>query len=466
MATRNVLIVAYHYPPIRSAGVERTAKFERYLPEFGYRTTILTTAAFGGRGDARHLRAWEPLAAYRWLFNRQARQRPESSTQVRTAAGARGQGARDFVNRWLLVPDGQITWAPAAIIKGLRLLRGEPVDLIYSTSPPASGHLIALMLAQLTGLPWVADFRDSWVYDPLDPALSPDSSRFELEAWLEAAVVNGADATIAATAVSADMLRQQHPAARDRISVITNGFDPQDLEVAVDGPLPESLLFDTETPIEAAAQQVEVPERGDGEERPMRVVHTGSFAHSHPSRSPAGLFGALRLLIAENDGWMRKLQVILVGRLTRDELSSAADLIEAGIVVIAGEVDAASARRFQRDADLLLVVDHDRPWPASNVPGKFYDYLGVGHPILALCGAGALRDLMEELGGGVWVRPDEAAGIARVLGEFHARFASGPLGEDERGDLSRFHRRELSGELAVRFDRALERRQRPFIGAQ
>ena len=465
MAPRNVLIVAYHYPPIRSAGVERTAKFERYLPEFGYRTTILTTAAFGGRGDARHLRAWEPLAAYRWLFNRQARERPESSTQVRTAAGTRRQGARDLVNRRLLVPDGQITWAPAAIIKGLRLLRREPVDLIYSTSPPASGHLIALLLAQLTGLPWVADFRDSWVYDPLDPALSHDSSRFELEGWLESAVVNGADATIAATAISADMLRQQHPAARACISVITNGFDPQDLD-AVEGPLPESLLFDTETPIELAAQHVEVPERGDGDERPMRVVHTGSFAHSHPSRSPAGLFAALRLLIAEDEGWMRKLQVILVGRLTSHELSSAADLIEAGIVQIAGEVDAASARRFQRGADLLLVVDHDRPWPASNVPGKFYDYLGVGHPIIALCGAGALSDLMEELGAGVWVRPDAAAGIARVLGKFHARFASGTLGEDQRGDLSRFHRRELSGELAVRFDRALKRRQRPFFGAQ
>ena len=457
MAVRNALIVAYHYPPIRSAGVERTVKFEQYLPEFGYRTSILTTAAFGGSFDGRLLRAWEPLALYRWLFNREARRRPETSTQVRTSVAAHHRRARGLVGRWLLLPDGQITWVPAALASGLSLVRRESIDVIYSSSPPASAHLVALMLANLTGLPWVADFRDSWIYDPLDPELSQSPNRLDLESWLESAVVNSADATIAATAISAHILRQRHPAAADRIGVITNGFDPDDLEGAAAGPVPESLLFDTETPIEPLAQQATAG-GSDGSVLPMRVVHTGSFSHSHPQRSPEGLFGALASLLAEDEAWTQRLRVVLVGRLSSRELTQAEELIQCGIVEIAGDIDVRGARRFQSSADLLLVVDHPRSWPASNVPGKFYDYLGVGCPVLALCSAGALADLMDELGAGVRVAPDDATAIARVLRDLCERYEKGNLGDGGRTNLRRFHRRALSGELAACFDRTLKRR--------
>ena len=464
MASRTALVIAYHYPPIRSAGVERTVKFERYLPEFGYRTSVLTTAAFGGVSDGRIRRAWEPLGLYRQLFNRAARRDRQAASRVRTGRRRGGDGRRGSrgsgLARWLLIPDGQILWLPAALAKGLRYLRREPVDLIYSTSPPASAHLIALLLAELTGLPWVADFRDSWVYDPLDPALLEMTYRHELERRFEEAVVSRADATLAATRISANHLRWSYAGAADRIHVITNGFEPEEVEIAVTGPVPESLLFNSEGRDEQVATDfsIEPSNPEEGGERPLRVVHTGSFSASHPERTPSALFAALRSLLEDDAGWARRLEVSLVGRLNRAEARQAADLAQTGILSHRDEVDRGTALSLQSRADVLLLVDHARPWPGSNVPGKFFDYLGIGRPILALCGAGAVADLMAELDAGVRAAPDEPAAIRGALEEMHRRFRAGSLARDQTRDLSRFHRRELSRQLAACFDFVLGRR--------
>ena len=466
MASRTAFVIAYHYPPIRSAGVERTVKFERYLPEFGYRTNVLTTTAFGGVSDGRVRRAWEPLGLYRHLFNRAARTDRQAASGVRTGRSRAGDGRRGrrgfgLARRWLLIPDGQILWLPAALAKGLRYLRREQADLIYSTSPPASAHLVALLLAQLTGLPWVADFRDSWVYDPLDPALLEMPYRNELERRFEEAVVRRADAILAATRISADHLRRSYADAADRIHVITNGFDPEDVEMALTRPAPESLLFDPEGHDEYAASGLPVEPSIDAEEgvdRPLRVVHTGSFSVSHPERTPMDLFAALRSLLEEDAEWARRLEVVLVGRLDLAEVRQAADLVQAGILSLHDEVDRRTALSLQSRADVLLLVDHARPWPGSNVPGKLFDYLGVGRPIMALCGAGAVADLMTELDAGVSAAPDEPAAIRGALEEMHRRFRAGSLARDQTRDLSRFHRRELSRQLAACFDFVLSGR--------
>ena len=448
MATRDALIVAYHYPPVRSAGVERTLQFERYLPDFGYRTRVLTTSTFGGLSDARVLRAWEALSLYRRVW-RPGRGQSRDSGDVDRPSWARR------MKRWL-VPDGQIGWAPAALAAGLRALRREPFDLIYSTSPPASAHLIALALSALSGLPWVADLRDSWVYDPLDPALSDSPSRLELESWLESAVASRADAGITTTDVSATHLKQRHWDARERVTVIANGFDPNDMDSVSEGSFSENLFFDTERAIDGP-QRPEFSPR-DAEGRRMRMAHTGSFANSHPLRSPDGLLAALELLLRADSSWSDRLELVLAGRLTPREVDRARHLTEAHVVKIIGEVDAATARRIQAESDLLLVIDHHSPWPASNIPGKFFDYLGSGRPVFLLCGEGALANLGEELAMPQPVAPDDEVAIAAAIAGLYERFSSGVLTGVATGTLLRFHRRHLTAALANCFDRVVESR--------
>jgi len=443
---RSVLFVAYHFPPMRSAGVERSAKFVRYLPEFGFAPLVLSTGAFGSRAHDGVVRCWEPVALYRRLLNPAARSDPEAASRTRTAGPQAGW--LRALRRVLFVPDGQITWLPGAAWSALRALRRQPTDLIYTSSPPWSAHLLGRFLKEQTGLPWVADFRDAWIYDPLDPALLTMPYRRELERRLEASVLAEADAVITATQITADDLRRRYPEQAHKIRIVTNGFDPGD-----GTPLPEGLVIDAGTRSGPQAGETEeaTPAGSPRVNGPLRLVHTGSFAYSHPQRTPMPLLSALRRLIELEPVWSQRLQLTLVGELSPEEQSAAA-----GVARVVGAVDRATALGYQQRADVLLVVDHRRPWPASNVPGKLFEYLATGKPLLALCGPGEVERTVTELHAGLCVAPDDVDAIDEALRDLWRRHEEGTLPR-VTASLQPYHRRELTRQLAVCFDEVLRR---------
>jgi glycosyltransferase involved in cell wall biosynthesis len=445
ISERSVLFVAYHFPPMRSAGVERSSKFARYLPEFGYAPKVLSTAAFGAEAQDGVARAWEPIGLYRRLRNPAARADPQAASRTRTP-GPNAGWAR-ALRRMLFVPDGQITWLPGAAWSALRLLRRHHTDLIYTTSPPASSHLLGRFLKAQTGLPWVADFRDAWIYDPLDPALLTMPYRREFERRLEASVLAEADVIVTATRISGADLRQRYPKQAHKVRIVTNGFDP------ADGiPLPEGLVIDDGTRMGPEQSQVESePEAAPLPGGPLRLVHTGSFTYSHPQRTPLPLLSALRRLVSLEPVWAERLQLTLVGELSPDEQTAAA-----GIARVVGAVDRATALGFQRRADVLLVVDHLRPWPASNAPGKLFEYLATGKPVLALCGPGEVERMVTELGAGLCVAPDDIDAIDSALRDLWLQNEQGQLPQ-VTASLAPFHRRELTRQLAACFDEVLRK---------
>jgi len=446
---RRVLFVAYHYPPMRSAGTQRAAKFCQYLPEFGYEPQVLTTSAFGNDrqgalGDAA-IRTWEPVGLYRRWRNPAARQDAAAAARVRTARPG------SWLRRWrerLLIPDGQITWIPSAAVAALRRLQAADVDLIFTTSPPPSCLLLGRFLRRQTGLPWVADLRDAWTFDPLDPELLRHPFRRALEERMEAAVIGDADLIITATHMAADDLRRRYPAAGQRLRVITNGFDPSDAAV-----LPEGRLFDNEgeTDLMPPPESMQLPAPGE----PLRLVHTGSFSYSHPLRSPVPLLTALKHMLSDDERWGQRLRLQLVGELAPDEMEAAASLVDANMVELVGSVDRATALDYQRRSQVLVLVDHPRPWPASNAPGKLFEYLSMRRPILALCGAGEVRRMVTDLDAGFCAPPSDVNGIRATLVEVWNRFRTGAL-PTCAADLSHFHRRDLTRQLAACFDEVLE----------
>tara|TARA_B100001250_G_scaffold81322_1_gene66939 strand:- start:185 stop:1477 length:1293 start_codon:yes stop_codon:yes gene_type:complete len=419
--SRSALFVAYHYPPICSAGVTRSVSFIHYLREFGYSCQVLTTSAFGGSDGA--LRAWEPIAFYRWLFNREVR------GGILDSKNRTRRGFFSRVLRKLLIPDVQVFWIPIAFFRGLHHIKTRKCDLIYSSFPPASGHLVAFLLHRYTGLPWTADFRDSWIFDPLDTELLKSKWRLALERYLENKVISNATVIVVATEEIAKALRGTYPSCSAKINVIYNGFDSR---IAPDSKvkLENDVLF---------------------------LVHTGSFSYSHAQRTPTQLFNALNMLLEEDSIWLKRIRVVLAGALSAEEKSAAAALVKVGIVRLEGVVDSDEVRTLQRMANVLLLIDHVRPWPSTNIPGKFFEYLAMRKPILSIGGDGAVQNLMWRLKAGRHVAGQDPEEILIALKEFYFAGKHGTLAcQTDEAEIAQFHRRKETQQLANCFDKAIE----------
>jgi len=407
---QRALMIAYYFPPLGGAGVQRTLKFARYLPEYGWRPSILTVR-HGVRGEPHDLSLGAELPNV--LIKRTAFL--DLSLLPR---GAIRLGLRRFARlaRLLLyLPDQQVGWLPWACAGALELARSA--DLVYSTSAPYTAHLVGLWLKLRLGRPWVADFRDEWSLNPFFQYPSP--ALLALNRLMERRVLAHADRVLATTPGHAAGLASLMPVARRaRVSVIHNGYDPADLPAAV-----------------APATR-------------FTLVHVGSF---YGIRQPTSLLHALERLVASGEVLADDVRLILAG-------SGAAPITIppalATVVELPGYLPHQAALRLLHSATVPVLIVGAR-WVAGldNIPGKLYEYLATGKPILALADANSYAaQLLRRTRCGVVV-PDEPAAIAAALHTLYTQWRTGtPAVEPDWEEIRRYNRRRLTGELAAIFD--------------
>jgi glycosyltransferase involved in cell wall biosynthesis len=420
-----VLMVAYLYPPRESTSTIRTVKFARYLPECGYQPLILTTRIRGTLpDDAERLvfrsgELTEPLhRAYRAYKLRRV------PPQQRARANVAVPESRLYALQTMLsLPDYQMPWYLPAVWLGKRLLRRFPIRLLYSTSPPETSHLVALALKRQRGLPWVADFRDGWLFEPAIALRHTSRLRYGIEAHLERRVVQHADHIVVVNEVMADDMRRRYPAARQKITVITNGYDAADF----------------------AQVRPRTPAPGR-----FRLVYTGSFPPARWQTSMQGFLTALSMMQTTNRAIMRHLEMLLVGELTAAQQAA---IEQAGIqnnVTLAGSVPYHQALQYQADADVLLLVIAARS--VGITTNKVFEYLATGRPILVLAQHSPAADLIASLGAGLVVAPHDSVGIQRALETLYQQWQAGLLPTRVPPGVRQFERRELTRRLAALFD--------------
>ncbi|MCK4236279.1 MAG: glycosyltransferase, partial [Candidatus Krumholzibacteria bacterium] len=265
MPARRVLMLSYHYTPVINGGVERSARFARYLPEFGCTPVVITTRRYGtgeGRLGERVIRTGEmhniPFLKRTGAQgdSKRAMQRPQ--VEARETAGRRSPLV-EWVLKWLMIPDDKIRWASCAFPPALRLLRRGEADVIYSTSPPESSHLLGMVLKGLTGKPWIMDLRDPWTFEPLKRYIREPGLRLSIEKRLEKACFKHSDIVIANTQEAGERYRTLYPKYAGKVRVITNGFDGDEMAAA------------------ASAFSHEGPFRGIGDDV-FLVSHVGTFS--------------------------------------------------------------------------------------------------------------------------------------------------------------------------------------------
>ncbi|HSY27677.1 MAG TPA: glycosyltransferase [Burkholderiaceae bacterium] len=339
---KRVLMIAYHYPPMRgSSGIQRTLKFSQYLPEYGWQPIVLSAhpRAYVNSGDDQIgdipnevvvCRAWA-LDASRHL-----------------AIKGRYPG-------WLALPDRWVSWWLGAVPAGMNLIRKYRPDVIWSTYPISTAHLIALSLHRLTGIPWVADFRDPMT----DVDYPPDPFTRRLYQWIEAKTVQHCTMAVCTTPGAIKTYEARFPAIpASRFSLIENGYDEENF-------------------IDAEAST----SNNDNADKPFLLVHSGIIYPSE--RDPVPFFEALASLLQQGLISSAKFRVIL--RATAHDAYLDGLIKKHGIeslVSLAPHISYREALTEMLTAGGLLILQ------ASNcnhqIPAKLYEYLRARRPILAL----------------------------------------------------------------------------------
>lgn len=416
---RRVLMLAYYFPPLGGGGVQRTLKYVKYLPSEGFDSIVITD---GRRGFFLRDETLDREVPDGTLVLR-APALPLQQAQWKLDGLLRRARVPTTLAANILWPDGLVGWLVGAVWRALRAVRTHRPDVLYSTSSPTTAHLAALIVHRLTGLPWVADFRDPWALATGDPEGPSGSAVARANAALERKVVEEASyVTVADDTIHLAGLHLHDP----RRVVLPNGVDPEDVPLqSAPGPRPDLQRF--------------------------RLSHVGSL-YGH--RDGAPVFAAIRDLIDRGKLHERAFELRIIGhaRLTDDvELDSLP-------LTFTGYVHHSRAIAEMASSSALLLYQPNG-YPTSS--GKIYEYLASGRPVLCV----ASREnpsyrLVEHLRAGECAEPQDQAAIASAIERLVTKWQSGAnkVHSNVRQEvLRRFSRRKLTGELAAVLRTAIAR---------
>jgi glycosyltransferase involved in cell wall biosynthesis len=408
-----LLLVTMYFPPAGGGGVQRPLKFATHLPALGIETHVLAPddPKWVHRDDdlAPPTQAWVHRVRY---VGPKGRLPAEELHGLRGLDRAGRKAALSF--RRVLVPDENVSWNLTAVPAAIRIARREGIDVVVTTSPPTSVHLVGAAVKRATGAKWIADLRDSIVANPhrrvesrlvrAKEATGESVARF---------VARSADAVTAVTEPIGEELRAL---GAERIQTIPNGCDFEDFAGLEYRPGPR-----------------------------FRLTHTGSF---FGKRSPRPFLEAL----AQTDG---DSVVRFVGDFRAADREWAEDLGLGDRLELHPYLPRRRVLELQRDSEaLLLLIPESGGRGRAVLSAKVFEYLAAERPILAVVPPdGAAADLIRETDAGVVVAPEDVGGIRDALVELEGDWRSGkldgaPLAPEVRARLSRQARAEELAELA------------------
>jgi glycosyltransferase involved in cell wall biosynthesis len=406
-----VLLVTMYFPPAGGGGVQRPLKLAQYLPALGIETHVLAPDDPKWVHRDPDLRvptqAWVHRARY---IGPRARKPAE---EVRAAEGLdRALVQAQVTARRLLLPDASVTWNLTAIPAAIRIARREGIDVVITTSPPASVHFVGAAVQRATGARWIADLRDAIVANQhrRDDTAAARARQAANEQVARLVARRAAAVTCVSEAIAEEMRGLE---ARGAVRVVANGCDFDDFA---------GLEY---TPASR-----------------FRITHTGSF---FGRRDPRPFLQAFR--DADLDAVVR-----FVGDFRSSDREWAETLELGDRLELVDYLPRAESLRLQRDSEALLLLVPDAGGRGRGVlSGKVFEYIAAGRPILAVVPPdGAAAELIRETGSGVVAAPDDVDAIGQALVELHARFANGGLPSVELSvrDEERLSRRARVEELA------------------
>ncbi|MBQ2874062.1 MAG: glycosyltransferase family 4 protein, partial [Bacteroidales bacterium] len=429
---KRVLIISYYWPPTGGSGVQRWVKFAKYLPEEDWQPVIYTPenpeqlavdasleAEVPSEAEVIRTRITEPYALYKKVLRRSGHSKEAVEVNPVNAQNKSFlQKAAMWVRGNFFRPDPRCLWIRPSVRYLKKYLEEHPVDLIVTTGPPQSMHMIGLRLAKETGLPWVADFRDPWtkIFYFKHLSMTPATERWHKK--MEKAVLDEASAVVAVS----PLVQQEFQAMTDTpVELITNGFDECD--------------FPSEKDTEAYG----------GPDKDFTITHTGLFA---ADGNPTVLWDVLREKYQADDDFRKQLRIKLIGKNDEQILKALKDRGLQEALTDMGYQPHSVAVEQQRKASILILPLRKEPEYKAVLPGKLFEYMASERPVLGIGQPdGAMAMILGEAKTGTVLDWDDKKGISEYIEKCWKMHLEGRL-TTVGADISRFTRRSTTRQMA------------------
>lgn len=423
---KKVLIITYYWPPSGGAGVQRWLKFVKYLREFGWEPTVYTPENPEAPAIDESLRKdipkdltiikhpiWEPYSLYKKFIG----QKKDQKINAGFLSENKKPGLAEKVSVWIrgnmFIPDARKFWIKPSVKFLSDYLKKNPVDVIISTGPPHSMHMIALGIKRKLNIPWLADFRDPWTnidfYDKLMLTKSADAKHKKME--LE--VLRAADKIVSVSWNWAKDFEKIH--SRD-YQVITNGFDEADFNYG-------SLNLDEK----------------------FTISHIGTM---NEDRNPHQFWQALKELLNENDTLKKQLKICLIGK---NDISVTQSIQENGLSNFTETTAYMPHDEILKQictSQILLLPLNDTPNTLGIIPGKIFEYLAAKRPIFAIGNTqGDSARIIEETKAGVICNFKDKEKMKVELKKMFELYLGGSLKIDS-SNIESYSRKNKTAELA------------------
>lgn len=420
---KKVLIITYYWPPAGGPGVQRWLKFVKYLPEFGFEPVVYipTNPAYpvidenllsevAPETTVISRRIFEPYG-FASLFT--GKKTKQISSGI--IPSDRNQSVAEKLALWIrgnvFVPDARVFWVVPSVVYLKKYIREHNIDTIITTGPPHSLHLIGMRLKQRLNIKWIADFRDPWTTIGYQKDLKLTEFSMERHRHLEFKVLNAANRIIVTSKTTKsdfiDLTMQP-------IDVITNGYDTENVP-------PQTL------------------------DAKFSIAHIGSLLSE---RNPIFLWQALSDIIRENPDFAADFELKLIGNVSRLVLESINNYNLSGYVNNLGYVSHSEAVAHQRRSQVLLLVEINSAQSKSIIPGKIFEYLVSGRPIIGIGPNGSdFAAIIRETNTGVFVDYAQRVRLKAAILDFYSQFKAGNLMSHGVG-IEQYSRKNLTKQLA------------------
>lgn len=417
IAPRRALVVAYYFPPMGLSGVQRTLKFVKYLPKFGWHPTVLTVTPGGYFAQDESM--LEEIQSAEIQIVRTETAGPGKLFAKREVVKVPSERSRKFFSRasdTFFIPDNKIGWRRRAVAKGLELHKEKPFDLVFATAPPFTDFLIGADLKAKINKPLVFDFRDPWYEYPFRFYATPYHKWRHRQ--LERKALRASSHVITTNRRVKESLIARHPfLTYHDVDILPQGYDPDDYSGQ------------------------ETVRRAPGK---MRITYAGIFWED---RVPDYFLKALHDLLQEKPHLRGKIEACFIGNFRDENLKIVHQLGLEDNVKVLGYLPHRECVKELVASDVLWMIVGDE----FGSPGKTYEYIGAQKPILGCVPDGFLKSTILEAGGKV-VAPDDVAGIKTAITDYVDLFEKNALKGPGSEVLDKYNRVNLTGQLVKIFE--------------